>query len=85
MPGPPPNPGDKLVYDPGHGHGYGHAAKGQELTAEMTELDLKPGTEVTYMQDDDEGWALVQWVDGVGIDRITAIDPDQFSSDFTAA
>jgi hypothetical protein len=76
------NAGDKLMYQPAHGTGYGHNALGQELTAEMTELDLKPGTEVTYMQDDDQGWALVAWVDGVGIDRITAIEPDQFASDF---
>jgi hypothetical protein len=76
------NPGDVLMYQPGHGQGYGQAANGGELTAEMTELDLKPGTEVRYLQDDDEGWALVEWVDGVGIDRITAIEPAQFNSDF---
>jgi len=77
------NAGDELTYQPGHGTGYGHNALGQELTAEMKELDLKPGTSVTYMQDDDSGWALVKWVDDVGIDRITAIEPDQFASDFT--
>jgi hypothetical protein len=76
------NSGDNLVYQPSHGNGYGQNARGEVLTAEMTELDLKPGTEVIYMQDDDEGWALVQWVDGVGIDRITAIEPAQFDSDF---
>ncbi len=76
------NAGDKLTYQPEHGNGYGHNALGQELTAEMTELDLKPGTEVTYMQDDDEGWALVEWIDDKGLDRITAIEPDQFANDF---
>jgi hypothetical protein len=86
MPGPPANQGDKFIYEPGHGNGYGHNAKGQELTAEMTELDLRPGTEVTFLEyDADSDWPLVQWVDGVGIDRITTIDPDAFFSDFTAA
>jgi plastocyanin len=85
MPGPPANKGDKFIYEPSHGHGYGHAAKGQELTAEMTELDLKPGTEVTFLEYDQSDWPLVEWVDGVGIDRITAIEPDQFSSDFITA
>jgi hypothetical protein len=70
------------MYQPGHGQGYGQNALGGELTAEMTELDLKPGTEVTYLQDDDAGWALVQWVDGKDLDRITAIEPAQFDSDF---
>ena len=74
--------GDTYNYNPTHGNGYGHNAKGSELTAEMTELDLKPGTEVTYLQDDDEGWALVEWVDGKDLDRITAIEPDQFANDF---
>lgn len=76
------NPGDMLEYQPSHGQGYGQNARGDFLTAEMTELDLKPGMLVTYLQDDDEGWALVQWVDDHGIDRITAIEPAQFDSDF---
>jgi len=77
------NAGDKFMYQPAHGAGYGEAALGQELTAEMTELDLKPGTEVTFLEyDADSGWPLVQWVDGVGIDRITTIDPAVFDSDF---
>jgi hypothetical protein len=77
------NPGDKLMYQPQHGNGYGHNALGQELTAEMKELDLKPGTEVTLLEyDADSEWPLVQWVDDVGIDRITTIEPDTFASDF---
>jgi hypothetical protein len=76
------NPGDKLLYQPGHGTGYGHNALGQELTAEMKELDLQPGTEVTFMQYDDADWALVEWVDSKGLDRITAIETDQFDNDF---
>jgi plastocyanin len=76
------NPGDKLLYQPGHGRGYGQNAKGEDLTAEMAELDLNPGTEVTFMQYDDSDWALVEWVDNQGVDRITAIEPAQFDSDF---
>jgi hypothetical protein len=71
MPGPPANPGDKFIYDPSHG---------------MHELDLVPGTEVTFLEyDADSEWPLVEWVDGVGIDRITTIEPDAFSSDFITA
>jgi hypothetical protein len=77
--------GDKFLYNPGHGNGYGHNAKGEELTAEMTELDLKPGTEVSFLEYDvDSGWPLVEWVDNVGIDRITTIEPDSFTNDFTS-
>jgi hypothetical protein len=49
----------------------------------MTELDLKPGTEVSFLEYDPDSWALVEWVDDVSADRITAIEPAQFSSDFT--
>jgi hypothetical protein len=76
-------PGDTVRYEPGHGQGFGHAAKGEELTAEMTELDITPGTEGLYMQDDeDSGWPIFQWVDAQGIDRITTIELDTFNNDF---
>jgi hypothetical protein len=50
----------------------------------MTELDLKPNTEVTFLEfDADSDWPLVEWVDGQGIDRITTIEPSSFADDFT--
>jgi hypothetical protein len=80
----PATTGDEYLYNPGHGNGYGHNAKGQELTSEMTELDLKPNTEVTFLEfDADSDWPLVEWVDGQGIDRITTIEPSSFTDDFT--
>lgn len=80
------NPGDKLIYDHADNLGFGEAARGQPLTAEMTELDLKDGTEVTFLEYDAEsGWPLVEWVDDVGIDRITTIDPAIFDTSFIPA
>jgi hypothetical protein len=79
----PVNPGDRFVWDHPDGLGYGqmyHA--NQVLTAEMTELDIKNGQEVTYMQDDDEGWRLVEWVDDQNVERITAIDRSSFQNYF---
>lgn len=75
----PANPGDKFIYAHPQDKGYGEHYKGEPLTAEMTELDLKDGMDVTFMQYDDEGWALVEWVDFKGLDRITAIDPAVFA------
>jgi len=77
------NKGDELLHDNPSGMGYGQAARGEELTAEMTKLDLKNGTAVRYLEDDDEGWPLVEWVDDFGIDRITAIEPAYFAANFT--
>ncbi len=79
------NAGDEFIHDSPDGTGYGHAARGEELTAEMTMLDLKNGTVVTYMEDDDSGWHLVSWTDDLGIERITAIDPEYFGTNFTPA
>ena len=79
----PAEPGQDYTYQPTHGKGFGHNARGSELTAEMTELDLKPGTPVTVLElDADSGWPLVQWKDDVGIDRITTIEPGEFDADF---
>jgi len=55
------------------------------LTAEMTELDLKPGTPVTVHEIDPEGWVIVDWVDDVSIGRLTAVEPVEFDADFTPA
>lgn len=80
-------PGDKFVYAHPEGKGYGEASKSDagfgELSAEMTELDLKDGQEVVFMDyDADSEWPVVEWVDGTGIDRITTIDPDIFDTNF---
>lgn len=77
-------PGDKFVYSHPTGAGFGEAARGEPLTAEMTELDLKDGQEVQFMGNDaDSDWPIIQWVDGVGINRITTIDPVMYESNFT--
>jgi hypothetical protein len=68
-------PGDKFVYAHPDSKGFGEEALGQPLTAEMTELDIKQGMEVTFLDYDEiTGWPLVQWVDDKGIGRITTID-----------
>jgi hypothetical protein len=73
------SPGDEFVYDHPDDQGYGHSALGQPLSAEMTELDMHDGTQVTLLEyDEDSGWPLVEWTDGVGLPRITTIDPDFF-------
>lgn len=71
--------GDAFIYNHPQDKGYGENALGQPLTAEMTELDLKDGMNVTFLEYDDAGWALVEWIDDKGLDRITAIDPTVFS------
>ena len=82
-----PSAGEVFVYAHPEGKGYGEASKSDagfgEITAEMSELDLKDGQEVTFLEyDADSDWPLVQWVDSVGIDRITTIDPDLFDTNF---
>lgn len=79
--------GDMYVYTHTEGKGYGEAVKADagygELSAEMIELDLKEGQEVSFLEyDADSGWPIVQWVDAVGINRITTIDPDIFDTNF---
>lgn len=56
-----------------------HHASGA-LTAEMTELDMRPGTEVTVTDVDDErgGLVLVEWADRSSNPRITSVDPELF-------
>jgi hypothetical protein len=79
-------PGDKFIYSHPSGAGFGEAARGEPLTAEMTELDLKDGQEVTFMDyDADSDWPMIEWVDGVGIDRITTVDPAVFDANFVPA
>ena len=69
-------PGDKFTYNHPDQAGYGENALGTSLTAEMTELDLQHGAEVTLLEyDQDTDWPLVEWTDAKGINRITTVDP----------
>jgi hypothetical protein len=81
-----PEMGDKFVYSHESGAGFGAVAKGDVLTAEMDELDLKDGTEVEFIQlDEDSAWPIVEWTDTTGINRITTIDPALFEANFHPA
>jgi hypothetical protein len=79
----PAQEGHQYVYDHPQDKGYGEQARGDVLTAEMTELDLKDGTDVFVIaMDEESGWPIVDWTDGTGIYRITTIDPDLFDQFF---
>lgn len=57
-----------------------------DLSQDMRDLDLVPGTEVKVLgHDDDRGLVLLEWTDGQGNPRITSVEPDQFADHFTAA
>jgi hypothetical protein len=82
--------GARFFYAHPDGKGYGEAIKADagfgEMTAEMSELDLKDGQEVWFIEyDADSGWPIVNWTDGTGIDRITTISPDIFDTNFIPA
>lgn len=67
-------------------YGFGHTARGSELSAEMRELDLSNGTVVEVDGlDDATGWPVIHWNDSKGIDRRTTIDPGEFGDLFTEA
>ena len=71
------------IHDEGLGFGAHHA--GGELTAEMRELDLPAGTEVTLLAfDADSHDPLIEWVDGNGYTRITTVNPNFFNAYFSA-
>ena len=54
-----------------------------QLSAEMTELDMHPGTEVAVHDVDDErGRVIVEWSDRGGNPRMTSIEPDRFAEWF---
>lgn len=79
-----PNVGERYTYDHPEDLGFGEHHLGQPLTAEMTELDMKEGTEVTVLDfDENSGWPLAEWTDSTGIGRITTIDPDFFAANFS--
>ena len=70
--------------------GFGQHARASsgfgELSAEMTEIDLKDGQEVTYLGPDEEtSWPMIEWVDGTGINRITTVDPELYADNFQLA
>lgn len=81
---PAPSVGAEYTYDPQHGSGFGRQHKGEELTAEMQELDLHPGTPVKIIDIDEEsgGRVHVEWTDRKDLPRITSIDPQEFDDDF---
>jgi hypothetical protein len=80
----------QYTYDHPDNLGYGEhtkqAAGYGELSAEMTELDLKDGTPVFVIaMDEESGWPIIDWTDSTGIYRITTIDPDVFDQYFVPA
>ena len=80
----PAQEGYPYIYDHADDKGYGEHYRGEVLTAEMTELDLKDGTPVFCIAiDEDTGWPLVDWTDDTGIYRITSVNPDDFDNLFT--
>lgn len=83
-------PGERFIFAHPEGKGFGEHAKASagfgELSAEMTELDLKDGQEVEFVDyDADSEWPIIHWIDGVMIDRHTTIDPETFESSFIPA
>jgi hypothetical protein len=82
-------PGDKYKYKHPNGLGYGEHSKSEagfgEMTAEMTELDLKDGMSVEFVQlDEESGWPIVKWTDSTGILRHTTIE-EQYVDMFPGA
>jgi hypothetical protein len=76
-----PQPGEYYAYT--HSKGLGEEARGNALAADMAKLDMPSGTDVKVAFIDDAGWPVVDWIDGAGFDRRTAINPDTFSEFFT--
>lgn len=79
--------GQVYIYDHPQGLGFGEQVKVEagfgELSAEMTELDLKDGQLVQVDDiDADSGWPVINWTDAVGIDRRTTIEPALFDTYF---
>lgn len=80
----------KYAYGHPDGLGFGEKARADsgfgELSAEMTELDLKDGQEVELVGlDEDSDWPIIEWTDGVGINRRTTVDPETFAEHFQEA
>lgn len=76
--------GQPYIYNHPDSKGYGETAKGEALTAEMTELDMQDGTPVFVLAlDADSGWPIVDWTDAKSLYRITTIDPGHFDQLFT--
>jgi hypothetical protein len=77
------------VYDHPESLGFGEhhaAAAGRELPAEMRDLDMPHGTEVEHIAtDEDTGALIIAWTDRSGVPRNTAVHPDFFTANFTAA
>ncbi|HWI66840.1 MAG TPA: hypothetical protein VNS88_00415 [Nitrospiraceae bacterium] len=85
-----PSTGQKFIYNHPAGLGYGEHHKQQlghgDQTAEMKEIDLQDGMEVTYLEPDaDSSHPIVEWTDTTGLGRITTIDQATFDEFFTPA
>jgi hypothetical protein len=76
----PPQPGDYYAYT--HAKGLGEEARGNALAADMAKLDMPSGTDVKVVLIDDAGWPVVEWIDGAGFGRRTAINPETFDAFF---
>jgi len=78
--------GDTYTYVHPDGLGFGEQSKGEPLTAEMAELDLKSGEEVVFLaEDEDSGSPIIEWTDAKGINRITTVDAIDFGLYFQEA
>lgn len=76
------NVGDIYTYE--GPAGLAETLLGRPLTAEMTELDLHPGTKVTVREVEDDDTVHVEWTDRSGNPRATGVPVDAFSEHFTA-
>lgn len=75
--------GEHYIYDHKFDEGLGQAARGQALTAEMTELDLVDGMLVEIAAIDEEtGEPIIHWIDSKMIDRMTTIITADFGQHF---
>jgi hypothetical protein len=77
-----PRTGTRYTYNGDTGLGAAHADR--ELASEHAELDMQPGTAVSYTgYDDDRDLVLVEWADAQGNQRITSVEPEFFAASFT--
>jgi hypothetical protein len=75
-----PKAGSRHVYQHMVGLGELH---NPDISAEMADLDLKPGTPVKVVgHDEDRNLVLLEWTDAQGNPRITSVEPDVFTAHF---
>jgi hypothetical protein len=77
-----PRTGSAYTYGGEQGLGATHSSR--DLSSEMHDLDLHPGTAVkVHGYDDDRDLVLIEWTDLAGNPRITSVEPERFAHDFT--